>query len=139
MNLLILLDVLDSCEILSYGVTSVLHRHIYNFKIWKVVFFLPCIFSNFLPVSCSNSFSIFLRRSSSFFFRFFFFVVSIFLSIKVDWNLLPGRYLCNSKYLSIDDKISVSLSDSLLLCCLHFVFSFWLVFFFFWFSFNCWF
>ena len=101
-------------------------------------FFLPCIFSTFLPVSFSNSFSIFFRRLSSLFFRFFFFVLSRFLSIKDDWNLLPPRYLSSLKYLSLDDKISVSLSDSLLLCMLQFFFEFFLSFFF-WFSFNCWF
>ena len=135
LNLLIVLDVLDSCESLTSSVTSVLHPQIYNFKIWKVVFFLGCVFSTFLPVSFSNSVSISIRRLSSFFFRFFFFLLSTFLSIKVDWNLLPGRYLSNLKYLSIDDQIPVSLSDSLLCCCLHF-FSVFLSFVFFWFSFN---
>ena len=52
---------------------------------------LPWIFSTFLPVSFLNSLSISFRRLSSFFFRCFFFVLSTFLSITVDWNLLPGR------------------------------------------------
>ena len=97
-------------------------------------FFLPYIFTAFLRASFSNSFSISFRRLWSFFFTFFFFVLSIFFSIKVDWNLVPTRYLSNFKYLSIDNEISVSLSHSLLPCCLHF-----LSFVFFWFSFSYWF
>ena len=53
-------------------------------------FFLPRIFSTFLSVSFSNFLSVFFKRLSSFFFSFFFWHYQQFLSIKVDWNLLPG-------------------------------------------------